>query len=163
LTFGRSIAAAVEELRLRDVKHQVHKDVRFVFVDEYQDINPAQEQLIRGLVGSNTQLCVVGDDDQSIYQWRGSDVAIMQEFQDRYRPVLKVELGTNRRSVPSIVALAADFAQTITPRLNKSIGESRTESEGGTPHSRLKPAQSRAGGEGYCIRDTGVYESWLAS
>ena len=127
LTFGRSIAAAVEELRRSEVGKQVHKDIRFVFVDEYQDVNPAQEQLIRGLVGSNTQLCVVGDDDQSIYQWRGSDVAIMQGFRQRYRPVLTVELGINRRSVPSIVAVAADFAETITPRLKKSIDKLRPE------------------------------------
>jgi DNA helicase-2/ATP-dependent DNA helicase PcrA len=127
LTFGRSIAAAVEVLSCPETKRQVHNDVRFVFVDEYQDVNPAQELLVRGLVGSNTQLCVVGDDDQSIYQWRGSDVAIMQGFRDRYRPVIEVELGVNRRSVPSIVRVASDFAETISPRLPKTIGESRAE------------------------------------
>lgn len=139
LTFGRSIAAAVEELHRLNVKRQVHKDVRFVFVDEYQDVNPAQEQLIQGLVGDNTQLCVVGDDDQSIYQWRGSDVAIMQGFWDRYHPVLKVELGINRRSVPSIVAVAADFAETISPRLKKSIVELRTETKTARPVRILTP------------------------
>lgn len=139
LTFGRSIAAAVEELCREEVKRNVHKDIRFVFVDEYQDVNPAQEQLIRGLVGSNTQLCVVGDDDQSIYQWRGSDVAIMQEFRDRYRPVLKCELGINQRSVPSIVRVAADFAKTILPRLDKSIGDCRTETKTAHPVRILIP------------------------
>jgi DNA helicase-2/ATP-dependent DNA helicase PcrA len=139
LTFGRSIAAAVEELRSEDVKRNVHNDIRFVFIDEYQDVNPAQEQLVRGLVGRNTQLCVVGDDDQSIYQWRGSDVAIMQGFSDRYRPVLRVELGINRRSVPSIVSVAADFAKTIKPRLAKSIGECRTETKNARPVRILAP------------------------
>lgn len=140
LTFGRSIAAAVEELRRRDVKRAVHGDVRFVFVDEYQDVNPAQEQLVRGLVGGHTQLCVVGDDDQSIYQWRGSDVAIMQGFSDRYRSVLQVELGINRRSLPSIVSVAADFAKTIKSRLRKSIGEYRTETKIARPVRTLVPS-----------------------
>ena len=139
LTFGRSIGAAVQELRRSDVKRQVHKDIHFVFVDEYQDVNPAQEQLIQGMVGRDTQLCVVGDDDQSIYQWRGSDVVIMQRFADRYHPVLKVELGINRRSVPSIVALAADFAKTISPRLKKSIVECRTEVKSARPIQVLAP------------------------
>ncbi len=139
LTFGRSIAAAVEELRRKDVRRKVHNDVRFVFVDEYQDVNPAQERLIQGLVGANAQLCVVGDDDQSIYQWRGSDVAIMQGFVNRYRPVLQVELDTNRRSVPSIVGLAADFAKTIKPRLPKSINKSRTEAKTPRPVRLLIP------------------------
>jgi DNA helicase II / ATP-dependent DNA helicase PcrA len=139
LTFGRSIAAAVEELRRPDVRRQVHREIRFVFVDEYQDVNPAQEQLIRGLVGNHTQLCVVGDDDQSIYQWRGSDVAIMQGFRQRYHHVLTIELGINRRSVPSIVALAANFAKTIAPRLTKTINERRTEPKNSRPVRVLIP------------------------
>lgn len=100
-------------------RKQVNKDVRFVFVDEYQDINPSQERLIHGLVGKQTQLCVVGDDDQSIFQWRGSDVAIMQGFRKRYHPMLTVELAINRRSVPSIVAIAADFAETTTRQVHQ--------------------------------------------
>lgn len=139
LTFGRSIAAAVKELHRVEVKRQVHRDVRFVFVDEYQDVNPAQEQLIQGLVGSSTQLCVVGDDDQSIYQWRGSNVEIMQKFRDRYRSVLKVELSINRRSVPTIVSVAADFAETISPRLKKAIGEWRAETKSARPVRVLTP------------------------
>lgn len=148
LTFGRSIAAAVEELRREHVKRNIHKDIRFVFVDEYQDVNPAQEQLIRGLVGRNTQLCVVGDDDQSIYQWRGSDVAIMQGVSGRYSPMLQVELGINRRSVPSIVGVAADFAGTIKPRLAKSIRKYRTEPTNARPVRILTPLNRQQEAEG---------------
>lgn len=148
LTFGRSIAAAVEELRQSTIKHRVHKDVHFVFVDEYQDINPAQENLVQGLVGSSTQLCVVGDDDQSIYQWRGSDVTIMQGFGERYHPVLRVELGINQRSVPSIVNVVADFAETISPRLRKSIGESRAETKNVRPVRVLTPTNRTEEAEG---------------
>ena len=139
LTFGQSIVKASDEIQRPSVRKQVHKEIRFVFVDEYQDINPAQERLIRGLVGKQTQLCVVGDDDQSIYQWRGSNVAIMQGFRKRYRPVLTVELNINRRSVPSIVAVASDFAETISPRLPKSIGSDRIELIDADPVRVLRP------------------------
>ncbi len=139
LTFGRSIVTASDGLRRPTVRKQVHEDIRYVFVDEYQDINPSQECLIHGLVGKKTQLCVVGDDDQSIYQWRGSDVAIMQGFRKRYRPVLTVELGVNRRSVPSIVAVAADFAETISPRMPKSIAAERIEPIDSDPVRILTP------------------------
>ena len=139
LTFGQSIVKASDEVRRLTVRKRVHEDIRFVFVDEYQDINPSQECLIRGLVGNKTQLCVVGDDDQSIYQWRGSDVAIMQDFRKRYGPVLTVELAVNRRSVPSIVAVAADFVETISPRLRKSITSDRAELIGSNPVRILKP------------------------
>jgi DNA helicase II / ATP-dependent DNA helicase PcrA len=141
LTFGRSINAAADELPRAEVRARVHNDVRFVIADEYQDINPAQEKLIERLVGPNAQLCVVGDDDQSIYQWRGSDVAIMQGFQKRYKKVLRDDLPTNRRSVPSIVNLAADFAKTIKPRLhNKKILEFRPQPENANPIRVLRPS-----------------------
>ena len=138
LTFGRSIAAAAEELGRLSVRKNIQRDVCFIFVDEHQDVNPAQERLIKGLIGPNTQLCVVGDDDQAIYQWRGSDVAIMQGFRKRYKPVLPVRLDTNRRSVPSIVTVAADFAHTIEPRLDKTI-DFRKQSEHAHPVRILFP------------------------
>ena len=58
----------VEELQRPAVSSGVHETLRFLIVDEYQDINPAQEELIRRLTGPDTELCVVGDDDQAIYQ-----------------------------------------------------------------------------------------------
>lgn len=139
LTFGRSIAVAVEILRDKKIRARVHQDIRYLFVDEYQDVNPAQEALIKGLVGPNTQLCVVGDDDQAIYQWRGSDVANMQEFAARYSPVLEIELDQNRRSLPSIVTVAADFAETITPRMEKEIRELRIQTKRAFPVRCLAP------------------------
>ena len=54
-------------------------------MDEYQDINPAQEKLISLLAKPPVHLCVVADDDQAIYQWRGSDVSNMLEFKKRYK------------------------------------------------------------------------------
>ncbi|MDN5855279.1 MAG: UvrD-helicase domain-containing protein, partial [Actinomycetia bacterium] len=53
------------------VQAHIREDIRYVVVDEYQDVNPLQEQLIEGLVRHGANLCVVGDDDQTLYQWRG--------------------------------------------------------------------------------------------
>ena len=75
-------------------------------MDEYQDVNPAQERLIELLTGPQVELCVVGDDQQAIYQWRGSDVSNIVTFPDRYPPVATFEITTNRRSRPQIIEVA---------------------------------------------------------
>src|SRR5579884_2355576 len=84
LTYGQQIVRAVQELSRPAVATAVHQDLRHLIVDEYQDVNPAQERLIELLCGPQVELCVVGDDDQAIYQWRGSDVANIVRFADRY-------------------------------------------------------------------------------
>jgi DNA helicase-2/ATP-dependent DNA helicase PcrA len=80
LTFGLLISATVKALRRPEVYERVHGPLRHLIVDEYQDINPAQETLIGLLARPPVHLCVVADDDQAIYQWRGSDVSNMLEF-----------------------------------------------------------------------------------
>jgi DNA helicase-2/ATP-dependent DNA helicase PcrA len=109
LTYGQLIARAVQELARPEVRDAVHATLRYLIVDEYQDVNPAQEELIRLLTKSGqTELCVVGDDDQAIYQWRGSDVRNIVEFDKRYPGVGKFRISANRRSLPSIVGVAAE-------------------------------------------------------
>jgi DNA helicase-2/ATP-dependent DNA helicase PcrA len=126
LTYGQQIARAVEELSRPEVADVVHAEVRHLIVDEYQDVNPAQERLIGLLAGPSAELCVVGDDDQAIYQWRGSDVSNIVTFRDRYPNVSTYEITTNRRSLPQIVETANRFAQSIPGRLPKTMGSSRT-------------------------------------
>ena len=84
LTYGQQIVRAVDELSRPAVSGTVHADLRHLVVDEYQDVNPAQERLIRLLTGSDVELCVVGADDQAICQWRGSDVGNIVGFATRY-------------------------------------------------------------------------------
>ena len=72
------------------------------------------------LTGPRVELCVVGDDDQAIYQWRGSDVRNIVEFTDRYPGVRTFTITVNRRSRPHIVA-AASFASSIPGRLDKEM------------------------------------------
>jgi DNA helicase-2/ATP-dependent DNA helicase PcrA len=122
LTYGQLISRAVAELSKPEVRQAVQATLRHLIVDEYQDVNPAQERLINLLVtGGQTELCVVGDDDQAIYQWRGSDVSNIVEFAIRYPGVRKFEISDNRRSRPSIVTAAAAFAATIPGRLDKDM------------------------------------------
>jgi DNA helicase-2/ATP-dependent DNA helicase PcrA len=83
LTYGLLISRAIEALEDPAIFQRVHGPLRHVVVDEYQDINPAQERLIEFLASAPVRLCVVGDDDQSIYQWRGSDVRNILTFISR--------------------------------------------------------------------------------
>jgi DNA helicase-2/ATP-dependent DNA helicase PcrA len=125
LSYGQQIAGAVKELEKPALQRTVHESLRHLIVDEYQDINPAQERLIELLVGPHTELCVVGDDDQAIYQWRGSDVKNILEFDRRWKGVKKFVLDSNYRSLPHIVDEANEFAVTIRPRLAKSMKKIR--------------------------------------
>jgi DNA helicase-2/ATP-dependent DNA helicase PcrA len=121
LTYGQLISRAVAELERPTVKNAVHAALRHLIVDEYQDVNPAQERLIRLLTDPKAELCVVGDDDQAIYQWRGSDVRNIVEFANRYPAVRTFTITENRRSRPGIVEAAAAFARSIEGRLDKEM------------------------------------------
>jgi DNA helicase-2/ATP-dependent DNA helicase PcrA len=121
LTYGQLIARAVQELQDPAVAGPVHATLRHLIVDEYQDVNPAQERLIELLTGPGVELSVVGDDDQAIYQWRGSDVQNIVGFPDRYPGVQTFRIVTNRRSRPAIVAAAAGFSLSIPGRLDKQM------------------------------------------
>src|SRR5205814_3324329 len=118
LTYGQQVVRAVRELERPELAAEIHSRLRHLIVDEYQDVNPAQERLIELLTGPQVELCVVGDDDQAIYQWRGSDVSNIVTFRDRYVPVATFEITTNRRSRPHVVDVANRFGATIAGRLD---------------------------------------------
>jgi len=125
LTYGQLITRAVAALEDRKTYKQVHGRLKHLVVDEYQDINPAQERLIRLLGKRPVCVCVVGDDDQAIYQWRGSTVENMLNFRRRYRGATRLSLSKNRRSRPEIIKTANGFVQTISPRLTKEMKRHR--------------------------------------
>jgi DNA helicase-2/ATP-dependent DNA helicase PcrA len=126
LTYSRLISLSVEQLAKSEVYRSVRAALRHLIVDEYQDINPAQEALIRLLGEPPVEICVVGDDDQSIYQWRGSDVTNIVEFEKRYSGVSHFRLLTNRRSRPTIITTANAFAKTIHGRIPKLMQHHRS-------------------------------------
>lgn len=130
LTYGQLIAQAVQALKDPSIYDHVHGSLRHLIVDEYQDINPAQERLIRLLARNPVHLCVVGDDDQAIYQWRGSTVENILTFRKRYKKADSRPLTTNRRSRPRIIATANGFSASIHPRLPKKMKEYRPSSRG---------------------------------
>jgi DNA helicase-2/ATP-dependent DNA helicase PcrA len=121
LTYGLLISRAIGALEDPAIFRRVHGPLRHVVVDEYQDINQAQERLIEFLATDPVRLCVVGDDDQSIYQWRGSDVRNILTFTGRRAGAVTLPLSSNRRSRPTIVARANAFARTIPQRLDKAM------------------------------------------
>ncbi len=110
IDFSLMIRIVAEALQVGDaaVRRAVSK-LRHLMVDEYQDVNPAQEVLIRELHILSDTLFVVGDDDQSIYAFRGADVTNILTFQQRYPNCSPHTLSTNYRSTQAIVETADRF------------------------------------------------------
>ncbi|MHB1787158.1 MAG: ATP-dependent DNA helicase UvrD2 [Acidimicrobiales bacterium] len=79
---------------------------RHVFVDEFQDVNPVQFRLLRGWLGDNHDLCVVGDPNQAIYSWNGADPELLSNFERFFPGTTTVRLERNYRSSPQILAVA---------------------------------------------------------
>ena len=83
-----------------------------MFVDEYQDVNPAQVRLLEAWLGDNTDLCVVGDPDQAIYSWNGSDPRALVEFPASHPGCEVVRLDMNYRSSEAVLAVASSVLKT---------------------------------------------------
>lgn len=79
---------------------------RHFFVDEFQDVTPAQLRLVRAWLGDRDDLCVVGDPDQAIYRFAGAEPGYLQRFAEHFRGATVVELDHNYRSTPQVVAVA---------------------------------------------------------
>ena len=123
IDFSSMIRLIVDRLRAGDPRTLTAvSDIRHLLVDEYQDTNPLQEQLIRAIKSRCETLTVVGDDDQSIYGWRGADVQNILSFSDRNPGASRHTLAHNFRSTPLIVRAADDFvrAEIGANRLTKS-------------------------------------------
>ncbi len=93
---------------------------RHLIVDEYQDINPIQYRLIRLLAGSGEGLCAVGDPDQAIYAFRGSDLQNFLDFEQDYPKARRITLTENYRSAGSIVNAASHMIKNNKARLDKT-------------------------------------------
>jgi len=89
-----------------DILDRWQKEFLYVLVDEYQDTNRAQLEVLRLLAGRHKNICVVGDDDQSIYAWRGADVRNILDFEDQFPGAKIVMLEQNYRSSAPILAVA---------------------------------------------------------
>ena len=108
--YSSLVVAATAALQDPHIAKQVHSQLRAVFVDEYQDTDPAQVELLKAIVGPTCDVTVVGDPDQSIYAFRGADVGALFRFDDDFataqRPTRTLVLRTCRRFGPALRAVA---------------------------------------------------------
>ncbi|MCL2800416.1 MAG: ATP-dependent helicase [Treponema sp.] len=120
--FGDLIKKPVEILRNHPEVAQRFRD-RFsvIMVDEYQDANIAQFQLLKELSGAETYVCVVGDDDQSIYRFRGAEVKNILEFPERFSGADIIRLEQNYRSTAPILKAASSVVDCNNDRLGKTL------------------------------------------
>lgn len=88
------------------VAEQVRWRYRYLFVDEFQDINPAQFSFIQAVLGREPDLCVVGDPNQAIYGWNGADPTLLDRLGDHFPALATVRLDDNHRCTPQVVAAA---------------------------------------------------------
>jgi DNA helicase II / ATP-dependent DNA helicase PcrA len=124
--FGDLIMKTVMLLRNDpEVQRSVQERFRIVLVDEYQDSNVAQFQLLSAVTGDETYLCVVGDDDQSIYRFRGAEVRNILTFQEHFPGTKIVKLEQNYRSTQSILELASQVVSANRGRLGKKLWTAR--------------------------------------
>ncbi|MDR1095434.1 MAG: ATP-dependent helicase [Spirochaetaceae bacterium] len=120
--FGDLIKKPVEILRDNPaIKARMSGRFRVIMVDEYQDANIAQFELLRELYAEGAYICVVGDDDQSIYSFRGAEVRNILQFPDRFDGVDTVRLVRNYRSVAPILNLAGTVVHNNKGRLGKEL------------------------------------------
>jgi DNA helicase-2/ATP-dependent DNA helicase PcrA len=102
--------------------------VKHLIVDEYQDVNDAQERILSYFNNKGVLLCVVGDDDQTIYHWRGSNLTYIRDFQTRYQNVRREDLDLNFRSSCGITDIARQVIQNNQNRLVKQMNSDNKQS-----------------------------------
>ena len=99
IDFGDQVSLALRLLRESPAaRHELQRRFRYILVDEFQDTNRAQAELVALLAEGHRNVTVVGDDDQSIYRFRGAAISNILEFRSRYRRVRLVVLRRNYRS-----------------------------------------------------------------
>jgi DNA helicase-2/ATP-dependent DNA helicase PcrA len=126
LDFGDLIA---EVVHLFETDHatldRYQEHYRYLMVDEYQDTNHVQYRLIAALAAKRRNICVVGDEDQSIYSWRGADIGNLLDFQKQFPDAKLIRLEQNYRSTQNILNAASQVIAYNRERLGKTLWTAR--------------------------------------
>lgn len=151
LDFGSMIRLVVEHAHAGNAAvNEALGEISNLLVDEYQDVSPSQEALIRAVHAQGASLFVVGDDDQAIYSWRGADVSNILTFMERYGVRNIHTLGMNFRSTRGIVRTSADF-------IAQELGASRLPKDP-VNHRDVAPREMMT----YLFPDRGSEAEWVA-
>jgi ATP-dependent DNA helicase UvrD/PcrA len=122
LDFDDLLLRAVELLREHpEVRARWSGQFQYLLVDEFQDTNRAQEELVRLLAGERKNVCVVGDEDQSIYGWRGARAGNLKRFTEDFPGAKIIRLEENYRSTQTILDAAAAVVKNNSDRLGKNL------------------------------------------
>ena len=130
--FGDLLLHVTELLRTQpDILDQYHRMFRYILVDEYQDTNLIQYLWLRLLAQSHRNICCVGDDDQSIYSWRGAEVENILRFEKDFPGAKIIRLEANYRSTAPILAAASGLIAHNESRLGKTLRPGRADAQNG--------------------------------
>jgi len=131
LDFDDLLLEAVRLLKSStDVRRRYNQKYQYILIDEYQDTNSPQYELMKLLAGEHRNVCVVGDEDQSIYSWRGADIRNILEFERDFPEVKIIRLEQNYRSTQPILEGASAVVSNNKQRKGKTLW---TDRQGGTP------------------------------
>lgn len=126
--FGDLISLPIKVLKENpQIQVQMQHRFRVIMIDEYQDSNVAQFELLKVLAGPDTYVCVVGDDDQSIYSFRGAEVKNILTFQENFDGAELIKLERNYRSVAPVLKIADEVVSNNKGRLGKTLKAERGE------------------------------------
>ncbi|MBI3543590.1 MAG: UvrD-helicase domain-containing protein [Deltaproteobacteria bacterium] len=145
IDFGEIITLTYRLLRDNaDILEKYQDLYRFIHVDEYQDTNRAQYLLVKLLAAKHRNICVVGDEDQSIYKWRGADIRNILDFEKDYPEAQVIKLEQNYRSTQTIINASSKVISHNSSRKAKTLW---TSNEVGELVSRYQLADDRAEAE----------------
>jgi len=128
--FGDLILHAVKILEKNsDIRDIYSKNFKYILVDEYQDTNFIQSKWLKLLAQKNNNICCVGDDDQSIYSWRGAEIKNFLEFDQIYKNTKVIKLEQNYRSTQNILSVASNLISNNQNRVGKTLKTTMEEGE----------------------------------
>ena len=128
--FGDLILHVVKILENNsDIREIYSKNFKYILVDEYQDTNFIQSRWLNLLAKKNKNLCCVGDDDQSIYSWRGAEIKNFLEFDQTYESTKIIRLEQNYRSTQNILSVASELISNNQNRVGKTLKTTMEEGE----------------------------------